>query len=75
MILKQNLIHGTIQKERINLYNFKRVNKKSLGFFKDELNGKLVTEFVGLCAKVYCYRIDQVESSHNKASEFTKSYN
>jgi len=26
-----------------------------------------MTEFVGLCSKVYCYRIDQVESSHNKA--------
>jgi len=48
--------------ERINLYN-----KKSLGFFKDELNGKLMTEFVNLCSKVYCYRRDQVESSHNKA--------
>jgi len=26
-----------------------------------------MTEFVGLCSKVYCYKIDQVESSHNKA--------
>jgi len=26
-----------------------------------------MTEFVGLCSKVYCYRIEQVESSHNKA--------
>jgi len=26
-----------------------------------------MTEFVGLCSKVYCYGIDQVESSHNKA--------
>jgi len=26
-----------------------------------------MTEFVGLCSKVYCYRIYQVESSHNKA--------
>jgi len=26
-----------------------------------------MTECVGLCSKVYCYKIDQVESSHNKA--------
>jgi len=26
-----------------------------------------MTEVVGLCSNVYCYRIDQVESSHNKA--------
>jgi len=26
-----------------------------------------MTEFVGLCSKVYYYKIDQVESSHNKA--------
>jgi len=51
----------------INLYYFKRIEKKSLAFFKDELNSKLMTEFVGLCSKAYCYRIDQVESSYNKA--------
>jgi len=27
-----------------------------------------LTNFVGLCWKVYWYRIDQVESSHNKAN-------
>jgi len=26
-----------------------------------------MTEFVGLCSKVYCYRIDQVQSSYNNA--------
>jgi len=26
-----------------------------------------MSEFVGLCPKVYCYRIGQVESSHKKS--------
>jgi len=45
--------------ERINLYTFKKVKKM--------LNGKLMTEFVGMFSHAYCYKIDQVESSHNKA--------
>jgi len=53
--------------ERINLNNFKTVIKKCFGLFKDEFNGKLMTELVGLCSKVYCYRIDQVKSSSSKA--------
>jgi len=46
--------------ERTSLHNLKRVNKKIYGFFKDELNGKLMTEFVGLRSNVCYCRIDQV---------------
>ena len=32
------------------------INKKVLGTFKDELNGKLLTEFLALSPKVYSYK-------------------
>ena len=34
------------------------VNKKIIGMFKDEVAGQQITEFVGLRAKLYSYKID-----------------
>jgi len=34
------------------------VNKKVIGMFKDEAGGKLITDFVGLRAKLYSYKLD-----------------
>lgn len=54
-----------------SLYNTS--NQKVVGKFKDEMNGKIITEFVGLSSKLYSFRtLDDEEIK--KAKGVKKSY-
>uniref|UniRef100_V5GS91 DNA-directed DNA polymerase n=1 Tax=Anoplophora glabripennis TaxID=217634 RepID=V5GS91_ANOGL len=41
-----------------NAYGMPRVNKKVLGLMKDESCGRIVTEYAGLRAKMYSYKVE-----------------
>ena len=50
----------------------KCMNKKNIDFFKDELGGKIMKEFVGLRAKTYAYLMDN--DSEKKQTKVTKKF-
>ncbi|XP_015510307.2 uncharacterized protein LOC107217324 [Neodiprion lecontei] len=54
-----------------NRYGIKQENKKVVGLMKDECEGKLLREFVGLRSKMYCLRIEN-EPDKKKAKGVTK---
>lgn len=48
-----------------------RINAKVPGLFKDELGGDIITEFVGLRAKLYC--VNSVKGEIKKAKGVSKA--
>lgn len=64
--IKNNLQYfDTSNFEFNNIYGIPHVNLKIPGYFKDEMGGKVISEFTGLRAKLYC--IDTEHSSIKKA--------
>ena len=55
-----------------NHHNYDKTNKKVLGKFKDELNGKIITNFIGLKPKSYCYRVYGKKKEHKKSKGILK---
>ena len=50
-------------------------NKKIIGKFKDELNGKLITEFIALRAKTYAYtQLNEDKIEEHKKAKGTKKF-
>ena len=48
------------------------VIKKVLGKFKDECDGKIITEFIALRPKMYCYRLYNEVKEEKKAKGVPK---
>ncbi|KAK5637863.1 hypothetical protein RI129_000146 [Pyrocoelia pectoralis] len=53
---------------RDNVYGLPLVNKKVPGLMKDENNGKIMLEFVGLRAKMYAYSVEGKVTKKSKGS-------
>ena len=52
--------------------NHDKTNKKVLGKMKDELNGKIMTDFIGLKPKSYCYKVFDEKKEHKKSKGVVK---
>lgn len=67
------LYFDTSNYESNNVFGFDLLNKKKLGFFKDENGGKIMTEFVGLKSKMYSFTIQDVDGDFKRAKGLPES--
>ena len=53
--------------------NYDPCNKKVLGKFKDECDGKIITKFIALRPKMYCFKLFEEEKAEKKAKGVPKA--
>lgn len=56
-----------------NDFNFHQLNKKKLGFFKDENGGEIMLEFIGLKAKLYSFTVQNMNTVQKRAKGISAS--
>ncbi|XP_015119416.1 uncharacterized protein LOC107042749 [Diachasma alloeum] len=63
----------TLDYPKNNVYAMPLVNKKVLGLMKDECNGQVMSEFIGLRAKLYTFTIHGDERTKKRAKRVRSS--
>ena len=55
-----------------NVYEVPQINKKVLGKFKDEMNGEILEEFIGLASKLYSNKVFESNDDEMKKAKGVK---
>ena len=69
--LKELNVHMDFSDYPENHPNYDKTNKKVIGKFKDEVSGHIITEFIGLMPKMYCFKTEE-NKTYKKAKGVPK---
>jgi hypothetical protein len=65
--------YDTSDYDKHNIYGIPQVNKKVIGKFKDELNGRIIESFIGLASKSYSVKVFASNIEMKKAKGVKKN--